>query len=140
MTDQLPTSRGGGRHVLPSSPGDRVVSVLLGVSWFAGTIAAFAIGFVVTGVSGSERPGSPPWQQPGTGAALVGGCSALFVFIVGAQISLVREFRRHPGRRVRPRGSSRAYMIPELLRRNVLISILMIPGIAVGLWLRHRYG
>jgi MFS family permease len=117
-----------------------VVSVLLGVLWFVASIAAPVIGFVVTGVSGSERQGPLPWQQPGAGAALVGWCCFLFVFGVGAQISLVREFRRHPGRRVRPRGSSRAYMIPELLRRNVLISILMIPGIAVGMWLRHRYG
>jgi hypothetical protein len=99
-----------------------VVSVLLGVSWFAATIAAFPIGFMVTGV------------------ALVGGCCAIFVFFVGAQISLARDSRRHPLRRLRPLRSSRAYTIPEALRHNALISILVVPGLALGLWLRHRYG
>jgi hypothetical protein len=64
MAEQLPTPGRGARHARPSSPGARVVSVLLGVSWFAATIAAAAIGYNVTGVSGTARPGSPGWQQP----------------------------------------------------------------------------
>jgi hypothetical protein len=141
MAEQLPTPDRGARHARPpSSPGARVVSVLLGVSWFGATIAAFAIGFIVTGVSGTARPGSPGWQQPGTGAGLVGACCAFFVFLVGAQISLVRDSRRHPLRRLRPLRSSRAYTIPEALRHNALLSILVVPGLALGLWLRHRYG
>jgi hypothetical protein len=117
-----------------------VVSALLGVSWFAATIAAAAIGYNVTGVSGTARPGSPGWQQPGTGAVVVGACCAIFVFLVGAQISLVLDSRRHPLRRFRPLRSSRAYTIPEALRHNALLSIVVVPGLALGLWLRHRYG
>jgi len=141
MPEQLPAPRRGGRHERPTSPGTLVVSVLLGVLWLVSCLAAFAIGFGVTGVSGTARPDSPPGSpQPGLGAAVVGLCCALFVFIVGAQISLVRDSRRHPLRRLRPLRSSRAYTIPEALRHNALICILVVPGIVLGLWLRHRYG
>jgi len=140
MPEQLPSPRRGARHARPVSPGTRAVSVLLGVLWFAACAAAFAIGFSVTGVSGTARPGAPGWQTPGTGAMLVGSSCAFFAFVVGAQISLVRDFRRHPGRRIRPPRSSRVYMIPELLRRNTVIALLAVPGVVVGLWLRHRYG
>jgi hypothetical protein len=117
-----------------------MVSVLLGVSWLAASIAAFMIGYNVTGVSGTARPGAPRWQQPGTGALLVGASCAALAFIVGAEISLLRDRRRHPSARYRPLRLSRHYTIPEALRHNAWISILPVLLIVLGLWLRHRYG
>ena len=140
MTEQLPAPGRGARHARPSSPRARLVSVLLGVAWVAAPIAAFAIGYNVTGVSGTARPGSHTWPQPGTGATLVGACCAYFAFAVGGEINLVREFRRHPRRRWRPLRSSRVWTIPEARRQNARTAILVVPGIALGLWLRHRYG
>ena len=98
------------------------------------------IGFVLTGESGTARPGSAVWQQPGTGAALVGTICAILVFFVGAEISVLRDRRRHPRSRYLQLASGRYYSIPAALRNNVRVMVFVSPLLVLGLWLRHRYG
>jgi hypothetical protein len=117
-----------------------VVSVLLGVSWFAAVIAASLIGYVVTGEVPTSRPGMPGWQEPGLGAALVGASAGILVFLLGAQISLLRDRRYHPNRRYSTRWGSQSYTIQETLRRNLRVLPILVPLAILGLWLRHRYG
>jgi hypothetical protein len=140
MPEQPSSPRAGARHEQPSSPGARVKSALLGVSWFAATISAFLIGFGVTGVSGTARPGLPRWQQPGLGAGLVGISAALLAFLIGAQISLVRDRSRHPNARYRSLHGFRYHTIQQSLRHNVRMSLILVLLAVLGLWLRHRYG
>jgi hypothetical protein len=140
MPEQPSSLRGRARHEQPSSPGTRVKSVLFGVSWFAATISAFVIGFGVTGVSGTARPGLHRWQQPGLGAALVGISAALLVLLLGARISLVRDRSRHPNARYRSLHGFRYLTIPQSLRHNARMSLILVPLAVLGLWLRHRYG
>jgi hypothetical protein len=140
MPEQPSSLRGRARHEQPSSPGARVKSVLLGVSWFAATVSAFVIGFGVTGVGVTARPGAPRWQQPGLGAALVGISAAFLVFLIGAEISLVRDRRRHPNARYPSFQGFRYLTIPQSLRRNAWMSLILVPLAVLGLWLRHRYG
>ncbi len=114
--------------------------MLLGVSWLAATIAAFVIGIALTGTSGPDRPGFPRWQEPGMGAVLVGCGALVLVFVAGAEISVVRDRRRHPNARYRPLRLSRYYTIPQALRHNLWAAPISVALIAVGLWLHHRYG
>lgn len=140
MPEQSPSARPRARHELPTSPHSWVVSALLGVSWLAAVIAAFAIGYGVTGESGTSRPGMPSWQEPGLGAALVGASAALMAFLAGAQISLLRDRRLHPYRRYRTSHGRESYTISQSLRRNPRVLLLLVPMALLGLWLRHRYG
>jgi hypothetical protein len=144
MSKELRAGRVRARHEQPTPIRARLVTVLLGVSWVVGVLMAFAIGFALTGGSGPERPGLPGWQQPGTGAAMVGGGAAILVFGAGAQINLLR-YRgqlRHLGRYSQSRifRSLKYLTIPQALRHNLLMVPIAAALILVGLWLRHRYG
>ncbi|HEU5416377.1 MAG TPA: hypothetical protein VFV41_01715 [Streptosporangiaceae bacterium] len=85
-----------GRHEEPVPLRARAVTALLGIAWIGSSIAAFAIAFALTDVHGPVQPGLHRYQQTGLGAALVGAGAAGLVFVIGAQVSVIRDGRRHP--------------------------------------------
>jgi hypothetical protein len=127
MPEEPLSGRRGARHELPASPGSRLVSVLLGVTWLAGSVAAGVIAFRVTGQS----------EQPGLGAGLVGYGCGLLAFVIGAQISVYRDRRRHPRAGY---WAPRWYTISQTLRHNKHVMAGLVALVVLGLWLRHRYG
>jgi hypothetical protein len=145
MPDPPPSPSGRARHGRHEGPGlrrrDLVVSWLLGFSWFAGCVVAFFIGFGLTGVSPTPlRPPLDRAQQPGFGAALVGLSAAFLVFLVGAQISILRDQRRHPKAGYKALHWRRYLPPSQALRHNARLALICIPMTAAGLWLRHYYG
>lgn len=106
--------------------------MLLGVSWVAGILAAYVIGFAMTATSQPEHPGSPRIR-----ASLVGTGALLLAFLAGAQINLLRDRRRHPNARYRSPHGFRYRTIPEALHHNMWAVSISAAFIAVGLWLRH---
>lgn len=139
-----PRGHGHGRHVDPrTSVSGRglLVSWLLGLLWLASCAIAFVIGFGLTGVSATPlRPPLDRAQQPGFGAALVGLSAAFLVFLAGAQISILRDQRRHPKARYKALHWRRYLPASQALRHNARMALICIPMAAVGLWLRHVYG
>jgi hypothetical protein len=98
MQELPPSPTRHGRHETPGSRSKRrlAVSWLLGVSWAAGCIVAFFIGFGLTGVGESHQRPLNSAQEPGFGAALVGLSAAILVLVIGAKISVRRELGRVP--------------------------------------------
>jgi hypothetical protein len=138
-----PHGPGRGRHVGPRMPlrgRGLLASWLLGLLWLAACSTAFVIGFGLTGVSATPiRPLLDRAQQPGFGAALVGLSAAFLVFLVGAQISILRD-QRHPKGRYKTLRWSRYATPSQALRHNARLALICIPMTAVGLLLRHVYG
>jgi hypothetical protein len=147
MSDPGPArSHGRARHERPTPRRVLIVAVMLGLSWFVACLAAFVVGFGLTGTTGATRPDLPFWKEPGTGAFLVGVSAAALVFTAGAQISVLRERRRHPNPRyqyIRSTGfpfDTRHYTARQALRKNTRAPLIFVAVGALGLWLRHRYG
>jgi hypothetical protein len=118
------------------------VSWLLGILWLLGCCVAFAIGFGLTGVSAVPlRTPLDRAQAPGFGAAIVGLSAALFVFLVGAQVSALRDERRHRNplyRGLRYGGD----LTPARAARHTarLAALVCVPMAVAGLVIRHFYG
>jgi hypothetical protein len=131
-----PDTHGHARHAQSTPVRQNVVAVLLGVSWFAGIIAAYLI-------SGSLADAIEPAgaaQEPGTGPALVGTGGMLLAFLVGAQISLLRDRRRHPKARYKALHGWRYRTIDQALRYNLWVIPAAAGFIVVGLWLTRHPG
>lgn len=133
-----------GRHEGPRPPHWRrhlLVSWLLGFLWLFGTMAGFVIGFGLAGLEPADKPPVPldRAQQPGFGAALVGMSVAIFVLIIGAQVSIRRDRRDHP--KARYRGLHWRYLAAvQAFRHNWRVSLICVGLAAGGLVVRHIYG
>jgi hypothetical protein len=148
MPDPLRPPRGRRRHGRHEPPPSRracralAVSWLLGILWLVGCLVAFAVGFGLTGVSAVPlRTPLSKFQVPGFGAAFVGLSAATFVFIVGAQVSLLREERRHrdPLYRGLRYGGDMTY--GDVARHSARLAVLVcVPMAVAGLVIRHFYG
>ena len=136
MAEEPPDTHGHARHAQPTPVGQVVVTVLLGVSWFAGIIAAFLIG---GSLAYAIKPAGAA-QEPGTGPALVGIGGMLLAILVGAQISLLRDRRRHPKARYKALHGWRYRTIDQALRYNLWAVPAAAGFIVAGLWLTHRPG
>jgi hypothetical protein len=128
------------RHARRTPIRQTLVSALLGVSWIGGMIAAFVIGFGLAGASEPAQPSVPGAQEPATGPALVGAGGLVLVFLAGAQISLLRDRRRHPKARYRALHGWRYRTIAQALRHNLWAIPIAAGFIAAGLWLTHLRG
>jgi hypothetical protein len=146
MPDDPPQSSGRrGRHGVHEQPTSRrslAKSWLLGILWLVGCLVAFVVGFGLTGVSATPlRAPLNRAQEPGFGAALVGVSAAIFVLIVGAQISILRDERRRRNplyRGLRYGGDlTRGQAIRQTSR---LVALVCVPIAAAGLVIRHFYG
>jgi hypothetical protein len=130
-----PDTHGHARHAQSTPVRQTVVAVLLGVSWSAGTIVAYLIGGTLATLT---EPGAA--QEPGTGPVLVGIGGAALAFLVGAQISLLRDRRRHPKARYKALHGWRYRTIDQALRYNLWVIPAAAGFIVVGLWLTHHSG
>jgi hypothetical protein len=124
------------RHAQSTPVRQNVVAVLLGVSWFAGTIAAYLIGGSLA--YAIEPAGAA--QEPSTGPDLVGIGGMLLAFLLGAQISLLRDRRRHPKARYKALHGWRYRTIDQALRHNLWVIPAAAGFIVVGLYLAHHRG
>ena len=136
VAEEPPDTHGHARHAQSTPVRQNVVAVLLGVSWFAGIIAAYLIGGSLA--YAIEPAGAA--QEPGTGPALVGIGGMLLAFLVGAQISLLRDRRRHPKARYKALHGWRYRTIDQALRYNLWLIPAAAGFIVVGLWLTHHPG
>lgn len=128
------------RHARPAPVRHTLVTVLLGLLWFGITAAGFVTGFGLAYNSEPARPGVPVAQDPATGPFLVGVGGMLLAFFAGAQVSLLRDRRRHPMARYKPLAGRRYYTIDQSLRHNLWPILIGIGFIVVGLWLTHHGG
>jgi len=136
VAEEPPDTHGRARHAEPTPVRQNVVAVLLGVSWIAGIIAAYLIGGSLA--YASEPAGAA--QEPGTGPSLVGVGGVLLAFLAGAQISLLRDRRRHPKARYKALHGWRYRTIDQALRHNLLLIPAAAGFIVVGLWLTRHPG
>lgn len=127
---------GHARHAQSTPVGQNVVAVLLGVLWFAGMIAGYLIG---GSLAYAVEPAGVA-QEPGMGPALVGIGGMLLAFLVGAQISLLRDRRRHPKARYKALAGRRYRAIDQALRYNPWVIPVAVGFIVAGLWLTHHPG
>jgi hypothetical protein len=139
---ELPLSPGKpGRHGAPVSRRAVLVSWLLGLSWLGGCIAAFFIGFGVAGAAVAPAHAAQVGvRQSSLGPALVGASAMILVFIAGAQISILRDRRRHPMASYHALHWRRDLPPSLALRHNARVALISIPIAALGLWLTHLYG
>lgn len=64
----------------------------------------------------------------------------MLTFLAGAQVSLLRDRRRHPKARYKVFGGWRYRMIDQALRYNLRVIPVAAGFIVVGLWLTHHRG
>jgi hypothetical protein len=118
-----------------------LVSWLLGLSWLGGCIAAFFIGFGVAGAAVAPAHAAQVGvRQSSLGPALVGASAMILVFIAGAQISILRDRRRHPMASYHALHWRRDLPPSLALRHNARVALISIPIAALGLWLTHLHG
>ena len=119
------------------------MSVLLGLLWLFACVAAFVVGFGITGTTGGARSGAPRWQQPGVGAAMVGFSLAMLVFIACALVAAARERRRQLNVRLPSLDMAWYSVIASVVprpRRLALYLVVLLLIIPLGFWVRHLYG
>jgi len=142
MPEELALSPGKrGRHEAPASRRALLVSWLLGLSWLAGCIAAFLVGFGVAEAGVAPAHPAPLGGRPvGLGPAIVGASAAILVLVAGAQINILRDRRRHPKARYNALHWRRNLPPSLALRHNARVALISVPIAALGLWLTHLYG
>jgi hypothetical protein len=128
------------RHGAPVSRRAFLVSWLLGLSWLAGIIVAFFVGFGVAEASVAPAHHAPGAQQAGLGPALVGMSAMILVIAAGANISVLRDRRRNPKAYIGSHPWRRNLPTSLALRQNARVALISVPIAALGLWLTHLYG
>lgn len=120
-------------------------SCLWGTGWVVLSLAAFVVGFGLTGDPGTNHPllffGShylTRLQEPGMGAAFVGLGAMFLVGVAGIQVT--RLFRARSSRRGPDLWSSGDHPVRQEVRRSWRAYLGLVGLIGFGLLLRHFYG
>ena len=141
MPEQPPSPGKHGRHGAPVSRRAILVSWLLGLSWLAGFIVAFFVGFGVAEASvAPAHPAPGGSRQAGLGPAMVGLSAMILVGVAGAQINILRDRRRRPNATDNALNWHPNLPASLALRANARWALISVPIAALGLWLTHLYG